>query len=325
MMMFPRLLLSNIVSIVITTILFIKNKSIKPSGKITAIFVSVLLSFLLILPEYVLLKKYDLNSRVFAARQMFYSYSHIILKSLKENNYPDNSPEAINRELKNKFESYIEHKPDKKWKPILGYDPDDLQYGDCNRFIENYFFNEKNYNTDVPIGFDKKIESLNKFYYSWLKFIALKYPFDFIKKILHQYFHVFLNYKVSMVSYTLLIYDLNSSYKPVSLKAKNYLVNELQYPLFYKQTFKIFRPLHIYQFILILIFKLAFPFVIIYGCISLNKNMSYYHLLFLFLFSGVTLVAVSHTFDIPRYLHSLLIPFLFLLSFSLFKICKIDK
>jgi len=316
---FPRLLPANMAVIIWATATFFGSKNFTLKQKTVAVLATACFALLILLPEMLLIKKYDEKAKVFPVRQMFYSYSHVMLRSINENSFPDNSPYELDMAMRDFMQEAILNKPDNKWKPILKYDPDDLQYGACNRVIENYFFNpDKDFGNNT-----ERINALHLFYFSWLRHITLHYPAEVARKIGNQFFYVLLNYKISMVSYTLLIYDLHSSYTPPTSKANSFITETLNYPLYYQQTYKLFRPLHLYHLVLIIIFKITFPLLMLYGFIMLFKPAGFFRLLYLYFFLCLLLVAVTHTFDIPRYLHSLLIPFLFLFSFAVFNLFKI--
>jgi hypothetical protein len=304
---FPRLLLGSVMVILMTSYYYFKNNAAGYAYKISIFTgVSSFAFLLIILPETMLINKFDVSAKAFPIRQVFYSNAHIILKSMNENNYPEKSPETLNQSVRFYFDEYINKKPDNLWKPILNYNPDDLQYGACNNEVLNYFYNDDS----SPMLY---INQLHKYYFDWMIHIALHYPVDVLKKILKQLSFVFFNYKISFVSDSSeIIYSLNSSYVPKTDATKHYLFNQLNYPVNNNYTFNFnLLPLH---FLLLIIFKIIFPLTITYSIIHFFQLTPFIKTLSIFIISSILLVASTHTFDIPRYLHSLIIIFLCLFS-----------
>jgi hypothetical protein len=291
------------------------------------ISIFIILYLIVFIPERVLVSKYDKTAQSFAYTQFMYSNAPTVLKLIYEDKTVE--PEYDSIILKHHILDALNN-PNQETYKLLAYNFDYLKYKlarpELVKHINLTYFRDssQNYVNNKKRESQKFADIYNNYYKNWAKLILKEYPADPAKKTFKQLINMFLNPEINYISY----FNNNSYQNPAITDNEfcrfKYLDNN--YKLKSGMTINIDFPVtkSNYFSLISLFIKLAFIVAMIFSAIRIFKRPFPKLIFCLFIIISTTLmtVAILHSFDILRYLHTLL-PFI--MSLVLFSVIEISK
>lgn len=312
---------------IIAVIILIKelSKKWKISKKNIILPIIIFFTFFVIIfgIERYLVNKYDKFVYAFPYTQFVYSNAKTVLKAIDSNQTVE--PDFDSVFLKKYINQSILNE-NSRWYPILQYNFDYLKY-DLARpnyemyIAERYFYESTIYSIrENEDSINKYINIYNNYYKDWAKLLLLKYPINVVKKTLRQFIFVFFYPDLSYIEPSYKKKFINPLQNNYGNCQYYYLSKEFNYK---QGKIKINFPKskNYYYILMNFLIRLFFIVSLIYAIILLiKKRISYFILsIFIIIITTMFTIAFLHTFDIIRYMHTLLPIILFFILF-----CSID-
>lgn len=328
----PRFILGIYIILLYTIIHWIYYNRSSIKSKYLKLGFSILLAYLIVnLPEKKLINTFDQTSTSFGYKQFFYSNLFAISKALEDGFYVNKNYDFCF--LENTISLTLAQTGVSKY--YLGYNIDFAQYSiggnDLRQELVKTYLSEKhNINSDELS--ERRFSNLydmtphnelyNDYYKKWFYLLITKYPLEISKKTLHQMYISLLKYNYHYIPFWKEQFDKNNFDKNNS--HYKYLKEELNYED--KEIIINYPPILSFIF---LISSILIRFILFCGLthtlikIVLFKTSNGNTInitIGVFIMLSIFLVAFTHTFDIARYMESLLplIYFFVLLSLSNF-------
>lgn len=291
-----------------------------------------LMLLMIVLPEKKMIQKYDLSSKTFGYKQFFFSNAKIISNLTDKGVYVNKEYDSIF--LKEKINKALNAENSYQ---LLGYDIDFLQYGLIDQELVEILIKEYSFKSNINFE-DCKTKPLSQsceklaneikqayhyYYKNWFWIIVKQKPFMVINKMLRQITFVLFNKDYNHFkfenehqfnqqaswNYLLTEKTLEQNYayqadKNITIKFPNWLAVSSSYS----------------NFIVRLLF--LFALLISIGSLFVKKVDGVEMMVFAIIASYIGLVALTHTFDLTRYIYSISFYILLLIYLVLTRILK---
>ncbi len=301
------------------------NKKTRPTKIILSISILLVIYFLVFTPERYLVKKHDPSAPYFAYKQFVFSNAKTVLKLIESDKFIEPKfdttffkpqiKDALNHSNKASFQSLEYNFDYLKYKLVI---PSLVEH--ITREYSDSCLNRKE-NEEILT------EKYNIFFKDWAFLLIKEYPVEVFTKSLKQLSTVTIQTKVNYVRY-----DFNNAINnPKITSIDNQKLNWLskRYKLKTNTEYTIIFPQKhdtVFNFMDILIKSLFIVSIclILFGFIKRKVSLLNFSFLIIISCTLIT-VAILHSFDISRYLHTLLPFVLILILFTLTEIIPPQK
>ncbi len=310
--------------LIIAVIILIREslKSFNISWKKTIIPISIfiILYLLVFMPERYLINKYDKIVPSFAYTQFMYSNAPTVLKIIEEGKSVEPDYDTII--LKKHIIETLNHS-NKTSFPILGYNFDYLKYQLAepdlvNHLAKKYFPDKIQQKTIWNMSRNSKSSEIyNNYYKNWAKLIIREHPSEPIKKTINQLYNFFFNASINYVRHS----EKHTISNPEIIRQPfckyAYLESRFKFNSGARVEIDLPETKGSYFVFLSFLIRISLIFSILYSIWLVFKRPIPYFVISLLVVILTTIftIAVLHSFDISRYIHTLL-PFI--MSFILF-------
>lgn len=278
----------------------------------SGVFFAACIFLIVMIPEKILISKYDQSSGIFAFKQFYYAQLPAIKKALSNGDYiyEDYDIKILSARLNN---SVLD---DSNF--IIGYNLDYFQYeiGD-NELVQSLAINKlKSHSLEFTLDECLKVtnnicdkvltetrDAYHEYYKNWFKLLILKYPFEVIRKTLKQIFNFLLSPEYSYFS-------VNPGYFTFEKVDTDFDLTEqyLQEIQFYDKNF--FSEFSFGEYYLLFFnlsdkfLRILFLIAALLSVFTIRNNFLMAAMIWVS-FSTIILVSFTHTFDLYRYAYSL--------------------
>ncbi|MDD4216596.1 MAG: hypothetical protein PHZ24_04590 [Bacteroidales bacterium] len=306
------------VAVLLLIIEIVHQRKINIKKTILSVIIFFILYLSLFLPEYYLINKYEKNAPSFAYTEFVFSNAKIVKKIIDEGKYVDSDFDttvfepAISIALEN---------PNKNTFPTLGYNFDYLKYKLVKPALEKYivqiYSESPNPIYKKPtLANDQNITKIyNDYFKNWTFLILKEYPQDVLLKTINQLIHATIKQNINYIRYNSSVQITNpdttiSTKVGIKFLTENYNFKE-------GHTYNICIPKkNNFVFNLTgLMVKIMLILSFGYTVFSIIRKRYPLLSICISIIIGCTLItiAILHSFDIARYLQTIL-PFILILS-----------
>lgn len=289
---------------------------------IIPISIFIILYLIVFIPERYLINKYDKIVPSFAYTQFMYSNAPTVLKIIEEGKSvePDYDTIILKKHIIETLTS-----PKETYFSVLGYDFDNLKYELARpdlviHIAKKYFPDKKLKKATANMSRNSELSEIyNNYYKNWAKLIIKERPSEPIKKTIRQLSAFFFSNKINYVRYpeNKIITNPENKRQPFSFCRYAYLEDSFGFNSGTPVQINLPKTNGGYFLLLSFLIRTFLILSILYTVwLILKKPFPYFIFsLLIVILTTIFTIAVLHSFDITRYIHTL-IPFI--VSYILF-------